>query len=510
MRTGTAEQLRWLDQTTINGDLNTGLRLMERAASGMTEAALECLDRPEGATAVAFCGPGNNGGDGVACARMLKEAGVEVRAFLVGDRTKMTPDTRENEARLNTCGVQLEAFDPNSEQQKRFTEGADLLIDAIFGIGLHRPLEGPAAQAVEWLNQATGTVIAADIPSGIEANTGRKLGSAVCADVTVTFTLAKPGHIIGAGGLCTGKLLVRGIGLDPALVDSLEYPVTMLEEACVRDLLPVRPRDGHKGVFGKVFILGGCRDYIGAPIMASHTAVRSGAGLVFVGVPEAIYTVTAIKCMEEMPVALPERQGALAAEAADQVLERLEEMQAALIGPGLGKAPGVQQAVRTILREARCPIVLDADGINAIGNHIDVLDSRDSPTILTPHDGEFRNLTGSWSGEDRLSTALAFAKAHHCVLVMKGHRTIVAGPDGRAYLNTTGNDGMAKGGSGDVLGGLIVSLLGQGMTPLEAAAAAVWIHGRAGDQMAQRYGRRGMCSTDVLTEGIPAVLKGLE
>ena len=332
----------------------------------------------------------------------------------------------------------------------------------------------------------------------------------MCADVTVTFTLAKPGHIIGAGGLCTGKLLVRGIGLDPALVDSLEYPVTMLEEACVRDLLPVRPRDGHKGVFGKVFILGGCRDYIGAPIMASHTAVRSGAGLVFVGVPEAIYTVTAIKCMEEMPVALPERQGALAAEAADQVLERLEEMQAALIGPGLGKAPGVQQAVRTILREARCPIVLDADGINAIGNHIDVLDSRDSPTILTPHDGEFRNLTGSWSGEDRLSTALAFAKAHHCVLVMKGHRTIVAGPDGRAYLNTTGNDGMAKGGSGDVLGGLIVSLLGQGMTPLEAAAAAVWIHGRAGDQMAQRYGRRGMCSTDVLTEGIPAVLKGLE
>lgn len=149
-------------------------------------------------------------------------------------------------------------------------------------------------------------------------------------------------------------------------------------------------------------------------------------------------------------------------------------------------------------------------GINAIAGHIDILDSRSGPTILTPHDGEFRNLTGNWPGEDRLSTALAFAKAHNCVLVMKGHRTIVAGPNGRAYLNTTGNDGMAKGGSGDVLGGLMVSLLGQGMEPLEAAAAAVWIHGRAGDLIAERDGHRGMSTTDVLMEGIPAVLKGLE
>ncbi len=483
---------------------------MERAARGVADEALSYLERPEEAKAVVFCGPGNNGGDGVVCARMLKEAGVAVRVFLVGDRSKMTPDILTNETRLNTCGVVLEDFDVRDEKQKDFTEEADLLIDAIFGIGLHRELSAEVAQAVEWMNHAPGFVIAADIPSGVEANTGRIMGNAVRATATVTFTMAKPGHNVGDGALCTGKLLVKDIGLDPDLMDSLEYPVAMLEESMVREFLPYRPKDGHKGIFGKVFVVGGCRNYIGAPIMASHAAVRSGTGLVFLGVPEDIYSIIAIKCMEEMPVALPDKKGCLAAEATDEILERLEEMQAALIGPGLGKTPGVEQSVQAILKRTHCPIVLDADGINAIADHIDILDSRSAPTILTPHDGEFRNLTGHWPGGDRLGTALAFAKAHNCVLVMKGHRTIVAGPDGRAYLNTTGNDGMAKGGSGDVLGGLIVSLLGQGMEPLEAAAAAVWIHGRAGDWMADRYGCRGMTTTDVLMEGIPAVLKELE
>ena len=510
MRTGTAEQLRWLDQTTINGDLNMGLRLMERAARGMTEVALTFLERPEESSAAVFCGPGNNGGDGVACARMLREAGASVRVFLVGDREKMTPDTRANETRLNTCGVTLEDFDPDSGEQRALTMGADLLVDCVFGIGLHRPLRETAARAVAWMNESPAPVLAADIPSGVEANTGRILGDAVRAEVTVTFTLPKPGHCVGKGALCTGRLVVQDIGLDPALVDSLEYPVTMLDEETVRAMLPERPRDAHKGIFGRMMVLGGCTKYIGAPMMAAQAATRSGVGLVHVAVPESIYQVIAIKCMEEMPMTLPDTEGALSEAAGDVVTRRLAEMQAALVGPGLGKLPGTFAAVRAILRDTKCPIVLDADGINALAGHIDVLDSREAPTILTPHDGEFRTLSGDWPGEDRLATALDWAKEHGCVLVLKGHRTIVAGPDGRAYLNTTGNDGMAKGGSGDVLGGLMTGLLGQGMPPLEAAAAAVWIHGRAGDLMAEKYGRRGMSTTGVLREGIPAVLKNLE
>lgn len=514
MRTGTAEQLHWLDQTTINGDLETGLLLMERASRGLTDVALQYLEdeAEEGELpwAAVFCGTGNNGGDGVACARMLHEAGVKVRAFLVGKREKMTPDSKANEQRLNACGVQLEDFDPEDVDQHLFTCAAHVVIDALFGIGLGRDLAGDVVTAVEWINESDGIVIAADIPSGVQANTGCIMGTAVQADATVTFTMAKPGHIIGDGGLCTGALYIVDIGLDSILVDSLNYPVTILEEDTVRKLLPQRPRDGHKGTFGKVLLLAGSKPYPGAPIMASHTATHSGAGLVFLGIPETIYPITALKCVEEMPVALPDEQGALGEASVPVILEKLAEMQAALIGPGLGKLPQTQEVVKQVLKRCACPVVLDADGINAIAGHMDVLDSRSAPTVLTPHDGEFHTLTGQWPGKDRLSTALDFAKAHHCVLVLKGHRTIVAGPDGRAYLNTTGNDGLAKGGSGDVLAGLITSFLAQGMDTLEAAAAAVWVHGKAGDQMAEQYGRRGMTASNVMLEGIPAVLKELE
>ena len=341
MRTGTAEQLHWLDQTTINGDLETGLLLMERASRGLTDVALQYLEdeAEEGELpwAAVFCGTGNNGGDGVACARMLHEAGVKVRAFLVGKREKMTPDSKANEQRLNACGVQLEDFDPEDVDQHLFTCAAHVVIDALFGIGLGRDLAGDVVTAVEWINESDGIVIAADIPSGVQANTGCVMGTAVQADATVTFTMAKPGHIIGDGGLCTGALYIVDIGLDSILVDSLNYPVTILEEDTVRKLLPQRPRDGHKGTFGKVLLLAGSKPYPGAPIMASHTATHSGAGLVFLGIPETIYPITALKCVEEMPVALPDEQGALGEASVPVILEKLAEMQAALIGPGLGK-----------------------------------------------------------------------------------------------------------------------------------------------------------------------------
>ena len=393
MRTGTAEQLHWLDQTTINGDLETGLLLMERASRGLTDVALQYLENEaeEGELpwAAVFCGTGNNGGDGVACARMLHEAGVKVRAFLVGKREKMTPDSKANEQRLNACGVQLEDFDPEDVDQHLFTCAAHVVIDALFGIGLGRDLAGDVVTAVEWINESDGIVIATDIPSGVQANTGCVMGTAVQADATVTFTMAKPGHIIGDGGLCTGALYIVDIGLDSILVDSLNYPVTILEEDTVRKLLPQRPRDGHKGTFGKVLLLAGSKPYPGAPIMASHTATHSGAGLVFLGIPETIYPITALKCVEEMPVALPDEQGALGEASVPVILEKLAEMQAALIGPGLGKLPQTQEVVKQVLKRCACPVVLDADGINAIAGHMDVLDSRSAPTVLTPHDGEF-------------------------------------------------------------------------------------------------------------------------
>ena len=387
--------------------------------------------------------------------------------------------------------------------------GAGVLVDAVFGIGLNAPLRQPAAAAVRWMNESPAPVVAADVPSGVSADTGVILGEAVRAAETVTFTLAKPGLVTGAGALCCGKLTVAGIGIPDALVDAIEARTMVTTPELVRAWLPPRPADGHKGTFGKCYLLCGSVGYTGAPVLAAEGAVRSGAGLVFLGVPEEAYLPVACRCREAMPHPLPSRNGMLDVPAEAEVLRRLENATAALIGPGLGRTPEADQVVRGVLNGTELPLVLDADGINAAAGHKDIwARPRRVPLVLTPHDGEFARLGGALT-EDRLGTARTFAREHGCVLLLKGHRTIVAAPDGRVCVNPTGNAGMAKGGSGDVLSGIVVSLLAQGMPPFEAAAAAAWIHGRAGDLCEQKLTQRGMTPSDLIAM-LPDVWMELE
>ncbi len=502
MRVATAEQMRRMDKMTIEEWGVPSTLLMERAAKGLADEAIVRLEAPEGKHCAVFCGAGNNGGDGVAAARRLTMRGLNVRAFLVGKREKMTADCMEMERRLAEMGGRLEPFDSGSEEQKSFCRNADLLVDAIFGIGLNSSVRGDALTAIEWMNESAAFTVAADIPSGVETDTGRVLGAAVQADCTVTFTLPKAGHFLGKGGLHTGRLLVQNIGIPGELVDREEYRVSAVTGDMVKKWLPRWEEDVHKGNFGKAYILAGSVGYTGAPILASKAAVRSGAGLVHLGVPQDIYEITAVRCMEAMPWPLAAKDGGLAEQALPEVLAALQGKSACLIGPGMGRSAGVDKVVLGVLRYAALPVVLDADGINAAAEHIDSLDGREAPTVLTPHDGEFIRLGGDLSGGDRLGAAREFARIHGCILVLKGHCTITALPDGRAWLNTTGNAGMAKGGSGDVLGGMMVSLLAQGMPPDQAAAAAVWLHGRAGDLCAAERGQRGMIPSDLI-ESLP-------
>lgn len=277
-------------------------------------------------------------------------------------------------------------------------------------------------------------------------------------------------------------------------------PVT---QDLVRAWLPRRPEDGHKGTFGKVNLLSGSVGFTGAPLLCSRAAVRGGCGLVFLGVPAfgdtMAYRIVASSCTEVMPYPVSTSGDFLGRTAPDAVL----------IGPGLGQSDQVEQLLLNTLPRIACPLVLDADGINIVARHRSLLDGRGYPTILTPHDGEFHRLSGYSPSEDRAKAASIFARRYHCVLVLKGHRTLVAAPDGTLYCNTTGNNGMAKGGSGDVLAGLMVSLLAQGMEAPQAAAAAVWIHGRAGDLAAQRWGQRGMTPSDLIDQ-LGAVWRSLE
>ena len=505
MRIATAQQMREMDRIAIKERGIPSTLLMERAARGVAQAALALVKRPEGGRAVCFCGPGNNGGDGVAAARLLREAGLEVRAVLVGRRDKMTPDCLAMEEKLMDAGVELEDFAPDAPEFAAWCLDCDVMVDALFGIGLNTAVRGDALTAIHMMNTCAIPVVCADIPSGVEADTGNILGEAVRAERTVTFSLPKLGHFTGGGGLCTGGLTVVDIGIPMDLILSVEDRVQAVLDREIR--LPRRARDAHKGDFGRVYILGGSVGYTGAPVLAARAALRCGAGLVTVGVPAPAWPVAAAKLDSAMPHPLPAgKEGMLSVEATEIALNQIAACGVCLIGPGLGRGNGVASVVRHVLRETHVPVVLDADGINALEGHIDVLDGRRGLfTILTPHDGEFARLTGALPGGDRLGAAAAFAVEHGCCVVLKGHRTITAFPDGTAYLNTTGNPGMAKGGSGDVLGGMILALLGQGLTAREAVPMAVYLHGRAGDLCARELGEYGMTPSDMV-EALPKVL----
>ena len=280
--------------------------------------------------------------------------------------------------------------------------------------------------------------------------------------------------------------------------------IVCLNHQDVLDFLPDRDPWGHKGSFGKILMLCGSRGYTGAAYLATMGALRTGAGLIFLGVPESIYEIEAVKLNEPVVFPLPDDEGKLSHLAIAEISRRLPQMDAVLIGCGLGQSEGTLSVVRYVLDQAKCPVVLDADGINVLQSHKDILRGRAYPTILTPHDGEFLRFGGS-IGEDRMASAAYYAREWNCILLLKGHRTCIT--DGcTGYCNETGNPGMAVGGSGDVLAGMIVSLLGQGLNPLEAAACAAWLHGAAGDLCAKEIGQYGMLPSDMLTR-IPRLMK---
>ena len=497
MRLSDAEHMREADRIAIQERNVPSAALMRTAARHLAQAALEQMGTNR--RAVLFCGSGNNGGDGVAAAEYLLEQGASCRVFLVGSRARMTGDTQEMERGLLAAGGRLEDFDPEDPELPGLLSGAGVIVDAIFGVGLNRPLRDKALQAVRLINAAAAPVIAADIPSGVSADTGQVLGEAVHADMTVTFSMAKIGHFAEPGCVCAGDVRVCGIGLPEEL---LERAATAVEAATRADVrLPRRPRISHKGDYGKLLIVGGSVGYTGAPSLCSNAAMRSGAGLVYLGVPADIYPVSAVKNDGAMPFPLPgDGTGKLAASAEHAILEKLETCGTLVIGPGLGRSEALTMLVRDLLEQTAATTVIDADALFAVAQDVSILRRMKRTPVLTPHEGEFARLFPQKTGV-RLEDARTFARENQCILVLKGHRTITAFPDGTAWINTTGNPGMAKGGSGDVLAGMIGALLGQ-LPAKQAVTTAVWLHGRAGDLCAARLGEYGMTPMD-LVHAIP-------
>ena len=511
MKLATAAQMKELDRQAIEERKIPSIDLMERAAEGVFKAVLEMLpERPGKCRVAVFCGAGNNGGDGIAAARMLHMKGVRVRAFLVGSFEKMTPDAMEETRRLSESGVELELYKRDDLSQSAWARGSHVLVDAIFGVGLSREVAPDSlyASAINLVNECQGKVVAADIVSGLSADTGLVLGCAVRADRTITFTQKKVGQVIGEGEKCSGDVTVWEIGIPVDLQNQTVCSVQTIEKEFASDVLPKRKVDGHKGTFGKVLVVGGAVGYTGAPYLTASAAVRTGCGLVYLGVPAVIWAAEAAKCVSAMPFPLADKDGALSHKALPDIYKKLNGCDVLALGPGLARTSHTEKLVWELLTEVQQPIVLDADGINALEGHIDVLDRRKGRvTILTPHDGEFARLGGNLY-QGRITAARSFAQDHGCILVLKGHRTVIATPEGNVLVNTTGNSGLAKGGSGDVLTGMIASFVAQGATAVQAAALGVWMHGRAGDFAADRLTEYAMTPADVI-ESLPDVFKEL-
>lgn len=503
MKIASAAAMREMDRYAIEEMGVSSLDLMEHAALAVADQVCRLAKAPEGAVVI-FSGAGNNGGDGVACARFLLQRGYQVRCFLCGAREKMTPDLRQMERRLQAAGGALEPF--SAASARRAAAHAAVLVDALFGTGLNAPLRGDGLAAVQIINESGARVVACDIASGVSADTGEILEDAVQADVTVTFSMAKPGQLLPPGLRCTGRLVVAEIGIPQEAKARQRVLGELIAPEQVRTLLPPRRADAHKGDFGKLLLVCGSVGFTGAAAMAARAALRAGAGLISLGVPACVYPIVASKLDEVMVFPLPDDgQGHISAAAASEVLRRLPGMTACLIGPGLGRSEAVLELVRAALQnQDHVPIVLDADGINALEGHIDVLRGATCPVVLTPHDGEFARLGGDLKAYNRLDAAQVLSEQTGAVVVLKGHRTVVASGQSR-YVNLTGNPGMATGGSGDVLAGMLVSFLGQGLPAVDAARAAVCLHGAAGDLCAEEIGQYGLTPTDLIA-AIPRLL----
>jgi ADP-dependent NAD(P)H-hydrate dehydratase / NAD(P)H-hydrate epimerase len=489
-----AARMRDTDRWAIGERGVPSLDLMERAGAGLAALAAEVAS--DGPVAV-ICGKGNNGGDGYVAARVLREAGRDVRVLATAAVDELRGDARTNAERLP--GPAPEPFPAAGA-----LEGAAVAVDALLGTGFSGEPRGAAAEAIEALNAWGGAVVACDVPSGVDASTGEAAGAAVRAVATATFAAAKPGLWINPGKELAGALRVVDIGI-PAGAPVPAPDVGLIHDASVLAEVPRRRSGWTKFTSGHVLVAGGARGLTGAPSMAAEAAQRAGAGYVTACVPACVQDVIALRLLEVMSRGLPDEDGAHTADGVDAVLELAARGGALIAGPGLGRTEGAIAFVRRLVAEAEVPVVLDADGLNAHAGDLGALAGRPAATILTPHEGELGRLLGVESAAvkaRRLHHARVAAREAQAIVVLKGDDTLVAEPDGIVGVSPGATAALATAGTGDVLSGVIAAVLARAVEPFAAACAGVRLHARAGVRAAGERGVDGVVARDVI-EALP-------
>lgn len=490
--------MREIDSLTINQYGVPSVVLMERAALATAKYILQRNPK----NVLVLAGPGNNGGDGIAVSRIIKDKVKTVKVFLPFVETRLSEDCQIQIKIASNFGVPILRSFPN---EKDLSE-ADLIVDAIFGTGLKREIEGELKDFIEKLNSVKKFIISIDIPSGVSSDTGQILGVAVRADLTVTFGVLKRGHLLYPGREFSGQIFVEDIGFPQELLNSPTLKIHTIDKEFAKALIPARPQYSHKGRYGHLLVIAGSVGKTGAAVMTARAALRSGSGLVTLAVPSVLKTVFQTNVLEEMILPLPCTMQTLSKEAIPEILSFInEKAHCVAFGPGVGINEDIEEILKTIILNCPCPIVIDADGITVLSKIKNILKEASSEIVVTPHPGELSrliNLSVKEIEKNRIDIAQDVARQLRVIMVLKGVPTVISNPDGLTYINTTGNPGMATGGSGDVLTGVIASLIGQGVAPFYAATLGVFLHGLSGDIASRQKGLHGLIARDII-ESLP-------
>ena len=495
----TAKEMQRIDRVTIQKYGLSGLVLMERAGLSVVDKINDLFfHQTEKKKIVVLCGGGNNGGDGFVIARLLSEQGVDVEVYLPVSPGSLKGDARTNYNAAKKFGVKI--YPASTFLRSRFPN--TIIVDALLGTGLSMEVRPPLSRVINKANRMSSPVISVDIASGISSDTGLVMGCAVKAQYTVTFGLPKRGHLLYPGAEHTGRLFVEDIGFPQELLRSEKKGVCLFQKKDALELLPERPAYSHKGTYGHVLLIAGSRGKTGAALMAARACLRTGAGLVTIGVPETLVNTFQSRVTEEMVLPLPDRgNGSLSLSAADTILDFMKNKGTVMaIGPGMSVDTEISEFVARLITGSQKPVVIDADGLNAIAGKTGMLKKSRVPVILTPHPGEMNRLLRSpqEAEADRIGTARSFAKRTGTYLLLKGVPTIAATPAGEVFVNTTGNPGMATAGTGDVLTGIISAFLAQGLSPEDASVLGAYVHGHTGDVVAEKKGGRSLIASDII------------
>ncbi|MDY6906468.1 MAG: NAD(P)H-hydrate dehydratase [Thermodesulfobacteriota bacterium] len=512
-----AAEMQQMDKNTIEVFGIPGGVLMENAGRGATQWLLENVSHVAGRRVGVIAGRGNNGGDGFVMARYLHRMGARVTVYLLSERWRVSGHASANLDLLEPLEVPVICVpDAETFMQHRITlSHQELLVDAILGTGLRSEVKGFLRTVIEFVNTFADSgkpVFAVDIPSGLHADTGQPCGICVKATVTATFAFAKTGHILFPGTDYTGALRVIDIGIPNHIAEEVYSGKWLLTPSLVAEYIIPRDSTDHKGVTGHLLVVAGAPGKTGAAAMTAMSAMRVGTGLVTLAVPAGINAVVEPMVLEAMTLPVGDYGAVTLDEACvDEILAAASGKSCMAIGPGIGTDDATQMAVHRLIEESRVPLVIDADGLNCIAGKTDILKKAGIPVILTPHPGEMARLANTTTAavqENRIQAAQAFAESNNVHVVLKGAGTVIAHPDGRVFINRTGNPGMASGGMGDVLTGMISGLICQGYDCGRAARIGTYVHGLTADLLHHRKGRQGYLASDVIAT-VPEALNTL-